>query len=273
MKKEFWLIIIMAVVIVVLLAVWALVPASPRQSPTGEGGLRITSLKQNQEISSPLKITGYVTGDGWTGFEGQVGTVSLLDYKGNILAQTYLAATTDWMQLPTNFEANLSFTASNPGPGTLVFKNENASGDPIRDKTFILPVNVKQGAETMTVRVYFGKNEITGSTCSVVFPVDRVVPKTEAVAKAALEELLKGPTDAEKAAGYFTSIPLGSKLNSIVIVDGEARVDFDQTTQSGGGSCSMVERVSEINFTLKQFLTVKSVKLSIDGQTGDIFQP
>ena len=35
-------------------------------------------------------------------------------------------------------------------------------------------------------------------SCNKVFPVEREILKTEAVARAALAELLKGPTEAEK---------------------------------------------------------------------------
>ena len=49
--------------------------------------------------------------------------------------------------------------------------------------------------------------------------------------------------------------------------------DFNNLTESGGGSCSMASRYAQIENTLKQFPTVSSVKLSINGRTGDIFQP
>ena len=97
--------------------------------------------------------------------------------------------------------------------------------------------------------------------------------KLSGVSRGSLEELLNGPTEAEKAQGYFTSIPAGSKPNSISIVDGQALVDFNEATESGGGSCSMASRTAQITKTLLQFPTVTSVKLSINGRTQDIFQP
>lgn len=106
-----------------------------------EKGIKIFSPKENEIISSPLKITGFVNGDGWTGFEGQVGTVRLLDGTGKQLATGILTATTEWTTLPTYFETVLAFT---PGwEGSLVFYNENPSGDPARDKTFMLPVTLQ----------------------------------------------------------------------------------------------------------------------------------
>lgn len=284
MKKELIIVIALAVVIVILLGVLIFVKMPQKESRLSFGGnsdLTILSINQSQDpqksFSSPLEIYGEVRGtDGWTGFEGQVGTVTLLDYKGNELGTSVLKATTDWTKPPVKFEAIINFVALSDGPATLVFKNENASGLAERDKIFSLPIKILK-TDTTEVTVYFGNQALSATSeqdeCKRVYPVKRYVAKTQAVAKAALEELLKGPTDAEKNQGYFSSIPSGSTLNNIVITNGEAKADFNQTIESGGGSCSMAARVAQITQTLKQFSTVSSVKLSIDGRTGDIFQP
>ena len=148
MKKELWLIISLALIIVALAAVilWpAKAPTSSQQQnqQTTLASIEIFSPQPDQEVASPLKITGVVRGDGWGGFEGQVGSVKLLDYKGNQLAEAPLTATTEWTSLPTSFETTLNFTAANSGPATLMFHNENPSGDPARDRIFSLPVKVK----------------------------------------------------------------------------------------------------------------------------------
>lgn len=278
MKKEILLVLVLAIVILGLGAVlmWPK-PKVQNNNPPEVKGLQVDLPKENQEISSPLKITGATNGEGWNGFEGQVGTVKLLDYKGNELGMAILTATTDWMQPPVSFEANLTYSASNEGPGTLVFYNENPSGMPDKEKTFSLPVKIKASGEISTVKVFFGNLALSASSetdeCKRVYSVNKSVAKTQAVAEAAINELLKGPTDAEKSQGYYSSIPAGSKLNSIKIENGTAFVDFNAATESGGGSCSMAARVAQITQTLLQFSTIKSVKLSVDGRTGDIFQP
>ena len=143
MKKEILIVIILAIIIVVLAGV-LLWPKTnkPNPQPIIES-ISVTSPKANEEVSSPLKITGVVNGNGWAGFEGQVGTVKLLDASGKELATGVLTATTEWTTLPTNFETTLSFQSPTAQSGTLVFKNENPSGDPSRDKTFTLPIKVK----------------------------------------------------------------------------------------------------------------------------------
>lgn len=124
-----------------------------------------------------------------------------------------------------------------------------------------------------TVQVYFSRTGDDEIEWPKTKPVLRIIPKTTKVGTAALEELLKGPTAEEKADGYTTNIPSGSKLNSLVIVNGEARADFNATTESGGGTTSMLARTNQIKKTLLQFPTIKNVTISIDGRTKDIFQP
>jgi spore germination protein GerM len=102
----------------------------------------------------------------------------------------------------------------------------------------------------------------------------RIVPKTEAVARAALEELLKGPTDREKADKYFTAINPGVEIQKLVVENGIAKVDFNETLDNpGGGSCRVSAIRTQITQTLKQFPTVKDVIISIDGRIEDILQP
>lgn len=156
MKKEFWLIIILAIILVVLVAVLAwpfnranapvqkpAVAPQNTQPPQQIEGIQVIFPKANDLVSSPIKITGTTNGGGWSGFEGQVGTVQLLDYKGNMVATAVLKATTDWTKSPVSFESTLTFQAKITGPMTLLFSNENPSGMPSKDKKFGLPIIVK----------------------------------------------------------------------------------------------------------------------------------
>jgi hypothetical protein len=111
---------------------------SPAQKVSG---IQVSFPTPNTVIKSPLKITGAVSGKGWTGFEGQVGTVKLFDANGNQLALGILTATTDWMMLPVQFQTTLVYVTPVTPTGSLVFYNENPSGDPAKDKTFTVPVN------------------------------------------------------------------------------------------------------------------------------------
>jgi len=106
--------------------------------------IQIDSPKPNDAISSPLTVSGMVNGNGWSGFEGQVGGVRLLDESGKELAQSLLTATTEWTQLPTSFKTTLTFQSPGSGKkGSLVFHNENASGDLAKDKYVNIPITFK----------------------------------------------------------------------------------------------------------------------------------
>ncbi len=158
MKKEILFLIILALVIIILsgFLLWPKNDQIVNQNnnlPSIEKGITIFSPKQNELISSPLKITGIINGDGWFGFEGQVGTVTLYDGGDNELEKGILKATTEWTKLPTNFEVTLEFKDSLQGVG-LIFRNENPSGDPAMDKIFFL--------ELRSEGYYKGGNNIWG---------------------------------------------------------------------------------------------------------------
>ena len=280
MNKYIWIVIVLAIIIVALIGILVflprnIVPGSVEQPIIGTQGLTIFSLRPNQEISSPLKITGVVNGNGWSGFEGQVGNVKLV-VDGTVLAQVPLTAKGEWMtSAPINFETNLEFQVIGDKTGTLIFHNENPSGDPSKDKTFSLPVKIKgfQG-ETSVVKIYFMKSSDSNIDCKPSSSVDRIISKTQAIARATLEELLKGPTDYDLANGFSTIINPGVKINSLTIDDkGVARADFSQELESTGGSCRVTAIRAEITQTLEQFPTIKSVIISINGRTEDILQP
>ncbi|MFA5062333.1 MAG: Gmad2 immunoglobulin-like domain-containing protein [Patescibacteria group bacterium] len=241
-------------------------------------GITVTAPLPDVSVSSPVTISGTVTGNGWSGFEGQVGSVILLDEMGNSLGISPLTAKTDWTQLPTQFETTLNFNSSKDQNGTLVFTNENPSGDPLRNAQFRLPVVIKKSAtQNMTVKVFFNNDKFDPNLldCSKVYAVNRIIPKTQAVARAALEELLKGPTATEKTRGYITNIINSEvQIQSLTIANGTAQVDFNEALEQGvGGSCRVTAIRSEITNTLKQFPTVQNVVISIDGRTEDILQP
>lgn len=129
----------------------------------------------------------------------------------------------------------------------------------------------------MVVKVYFNNPKIDPNwdfECSNVLAVERTIPKTESVAAAALTELLKGPTDSEKAKGYMSNINTGVKVQSLSVKDGLAKIDFNEQLQfQVGGSCKTSAIIAQIKQTLKQFSSVKEVVISINGQTEDILQP
>lgn len=125
------------------------------------------------------------------------------------------------------------------------------------------------------IKVFFNNNNLDPEfSCNKVFPVERTVPKTNELERAALIELLNGPTQSDTAQGFFTSINSGVKINKFSIIRGVAMVDFDERLEfQVGGSCRVGAISAEITETLKQFSYVKDVIISINGRTEDILQP
>jgi spore germination protein GerM len=129
--------------------------------------------------------------------------------------------------------------------------------------------------DLIKVVVFFNNDKLDPEfSCNKVFPVNREIAKTEAVARAALEELLKGPTERDKSEGFFSNINPGVKIQKLSIEQGVAKVDFDEQLEfQVGGSCRVAAIRWQIIETLKQFPSVKEVVISINGRTEDILQP
>ena len=121
------------------------------------------------------------------------------------------------------------------------------------------------GTGTTVVRAYFVLGSFTGN--EGLAPVLRDVPRTKAVATAAMRELLAGPDEAEMAArpAMYTAIPDGTTLLGISIADGVATVNLSREFESGGGSASMQARLAQVTYTLTQFPTVTGVRFQLDG--------
>ncbi|MBN1972848.1 MAG: GerMN domain-containing protein [Sedimentisphaerales bacterium] len=226
----------------------------------------------NQEISSPLIIEGKARGF-WF-FEADF-PVMLTDSKGEIIVRGTAAAKSDWMtENFVAFSAELKFTPDYGKSGVLILRNDNPSDLQENNREIRIPVLFGE-QETITVLVFFSNTRLDPSfSGEKAFPTPRVIPKTQAVARAALEELLKGPTEQEKEAGFFTSINTGVKIQKLSVINGIARVDFDKQLDFQVGGSARVRAIrAEIIQTLMQFSTVNQVIISIDGRTQDILQP
>jgi hypothetical protein len=252
-----------------------------KECSSDNGNLKISSEINVDEpkpyaiVSSPLKISGQALGN-WF-FEANAG-VELQDANGKVIATGYSTAKGDWMtEDKVSFESILIFPKPETETGVLILKNNNPSDLPENSKSFEVPVKFSDfGAEKMTVLVYFPNKEKDPEMldCSEVYSVERKIVKTATVAKAAVEELLAGPTNEEVIDGYFTSIKSGVKLQNLTIENEVAKVDFSSNLDENiGGSCLVASITAQIQATLEQFPTVKSVIISIDGRTEDILQP
>ena len=139
-------------------------------------------------------------------------------------------------------------------------------------------LGIAQKAGTMTIKVYFHSNKLDPdwNDCNKVYPVTRTIPKTAAVATAALQELLKGtgPGEAKDYSGFSPEETKGI-LKSVKVRNGAAYVNFTKAVHEqmgnasstcGGGFFSMVDA------TLMQFPSIKKVYYAIEGNTNDFYE-
>jgi spore germination protein GerM len=122
-----------------------------------------------------------------------------------------------------------------------------------------------------TVFVYF---TISDPVTMKLQPVPRQVPASgdiQALLQATLLELLKGPTDAEKAQGLHSwfSPATASTLKSVAVsAQGVATADFTQwqsLISNASTSAGSYMLISQLNSTVFQFPTINQVWYSLEG--------
>jgi germination protein M len=150
-------------------------------------------------------------------------------------------------------------------PGPSVEPSGPASSEPTAS-----PTTSAEPTGSTVVRAYFWLGGESGSAGLVA--VLREVAGTKAIATAAMNVLLAGPTAAESGDRMITTaIPDGSQLIGLAIKDGIATVNLSSEFESGGGSASVLTRLGQVVYTLTQFPSVKSVLFQIEGKTATTF--
>lgn len=219
---------------------------------------------------SPMLVKGALPSSWY--FEATAHAV-LKDGNNKVLADGSITSQGDWTKpglVP--FETTFTFSTPTTPIGTLTLFADNPSGMPENERWE--SYQVKLWPE---VKVYFSdlNRDPDMKECGQVYYNERFVPPTPAIARAALEELLKGPIKTDKfERNMITNINPGVKIQKLTIVNGVAKVDFDAELEKGvGGSCKTAAIRAQIEQTLKQFPTVQSVVISIDDRVQDILQP
>ncbi|MDY0097022.1 MAG: GerMN domain-containing protein [Candidatus Dojkabacteria bacterium] len=213
-------------------------------------------------------------------FEGTF-PVRIFNQQGDEIASLFAVATEEWAQegdVPFSLELHSNLIELDEESIVVMqFEKDNPSGLEENADYLKITVTLKPVEEEkiITFKVFFPNDEMSDmEDCTLVYPIVREVPYTVAVGRAALEELFKGLAGTEPDNGYFTNIPEGVKVQSLSIEGGVARVDLSEELEEGvGGSCMVASITAQITETLKQFPTVDSVVISIDGRTEDILQP
>ncbi|MGH3649871.1 MAG: GerMN domain-containing protein [Acidimicrobiia bacterium] len=130
----------------------------------------------------------------------------------------------------------------------------------------------------MVVAPYFYIDE-TGHpnrTGPFLFPMAREAAPTVGVARAAIEQLLAGPSSAEgeSVPAISTAVPAGVRLLGLTVDAGLATIDLSSEFEAEDDSASVAARAAQVVFTLTRFDTVDRVSFREEGspvsiQTGD----
>lgn len=244
-----------------------------------ESCLTVNSPVAGSVVSFPLEITGTIDYGCWGIFEGEAGFAHI-EQGGQVLVSG--GQPTDRLvrmtggyytesEYPASFSASIpSISGGVSGPAHLVITERGDLGEdgtPYVPQVVYVPINLSQTGESMTINVYYNNisNDPNLVNCQDSFPSERVVPYTQSVGMAALNQLIIGPTPLEYANGFRTSIPSSSNINSLSISGGVAYVDVDENFFATGGSCGTASAISSLYNTLTQFSTVQSVDVRVNG--------
>ncbi len=151
--------------------------------------------------------------------------------------------------------------------GSLVLYESSAKdGTPIH----LVKIPVQLPTASMKTKFYMPSGSTTD--CSAVVPVDLDVARSGLPVETALRALLSvGPT----MSSLRSAIPAYTRLISLKVSGGTATIVLSSELQNyGGGSCNVEAIRSQIEFTLKQFPSVKNVVISQEGKTpAETLQP
>lgn len=126
-----------------------------------------------------------------------------------------------------------------------------------------------QPVEKVYVNIYFiGQN---ANKEEVYKAVNREYDKTVdgSKIKFAIQSLIAGPKQNEKAKGVYSEIPAGTRLISINETADKVVVNLNSTFEQGGGTESIYKRLNQIIKTAKRN-TDKPVYLYIEGNKAEV---
>lgn len=237
----------------------------PGEVASYSGNVVVSSIVENQKLSNPFVIYGRARA-----FEGTVNW-RIRDQRYDTLAEGIVLTNAPDVGRFGSFRVRAFFdevpTVERGFVEVFTISPRNGA-----EQDFV-SIPVRLPTDVTPIKVYFSniKEDPESEFCERVYPVTRRVVKTQNIAEAAILELLKGPTVAEQTGGSRTSIYPGTILRSVSITDGVASVDFSKDfTYAIAGSCHVQAITAQVHETLKQFDSVKVVKILVEGEDAEI---
>lgn len=128
---------------------------------------------------------------------------------------------------------------------------------------------------TARANIYVPRNG-PGTSCTRVFPLTRTVTPP-AVLTASMRMLVRGPTSAERRAGYggWFSSRTARVVRSVRIERGTAYVDFRNFSRlipNASSSCGSNLLLAQLDHTALQFASVRRTVYSFDGSRRTFYE-
>lgn len=119
---------------------------------------------------------------------------------------------------------------------------------------------------TTAVTLYF-EGENPAGTLQYFVPVTRLIPRTEDVAKAVVQQLVKGPLP---GSGLVSSILPTTKINQVKVDQGVALADFDEQILgiTEEGKDVTAKSLQSVVLSLTATAGVDKVQILVNGKTG-----
>lgn len=121
--------------------------------------------------------------------------------------------------------------------------------------------------ETEQIYVYLLTTDKSGN--QFLKPVTRNLPSKEDKLSFAIEQLISGPTNAEKNNGFYSEIPETTVINSISATEDKVIIDLSNSFQLGGGSDSTYSRMRQLIKTVL-INSNKQTYLYLDGKPAEV---
>ncbi len=259
-----------------------------REGSVGGPGIVISSPKPGSQIILPVTVSGYITGEkGWTSNEGEAGSVVLLDEKEKTVSDiAILKTTTDWLKLPTYFEATVGdremMSHLGTKTGKLVFKSSAvADGDiqrvyqsPVKFGSITPRSVVSSNTQpTMSLKLFYiapNDNGVNGEKVGCgdsVVSITRTIEKTTQPLTKAIQLLLAEKRINLGESGLTNSCIFSLsdlKIESVSVQDGVATIKLMGDFKSLG-VCDDPRFTAQMTRTALQFPTVKTVDIYVNG--------
>jgi germination protein M len=97
--------------------------------------------------------------------------------------------------------------------------------------------------------------------------VQRDIPQSDWPLRDALESLLSGPDEKDRAKGLVTGIPPETRLRSVSVKDGVATIDLSESFRfTASGVEGLTAELRQVVATATEFPTVQKVQILIEGK-------